>query len=49
VGEPKRQTVSVRLGDVLVQGGRVYPVASSVTDRVWYVTLPAGGIDVREA
>jgi hypothetical protein len=44
-----RKPVSVRLGDVVAQGGRVYPVASVVTDRTWYVTLPAGGIDVREA
>ena len=45
---PGRTCVSVRVGDGLAQGGRVYPVAST-NDRVWYLTLPAGGIAVREA
>jgi hypothetical protein len=44
---PDRTLVELRLGDALDQGGRLYPVESVITDRVWYVTLPAGGIGVR--
>ena len=39
-----RVVVAVKLGDVLTQGGLVYPVESVITERVWYCTLPAGGI-----
>lgn len=38
--------VEVRLGDVLAQGGRVYPVESVAVEQAWYCTLPDGGIDV---
>jgi len=47
-GEDRMQ-VEVRLEDVLAQGGLVYPVESVVTEKVWYVTLPAGSIRAREA
>ena len=43
-----RTAVEVRLQDVLSQGGLIYPVESIVTDRVWYLTLPDGGVRVRE-
>ena len=39
--------VSVRLGDVLDQGGLLYPVESVITETVWYLTLPSGSVRVR--
>lgn len=42
-----RVTVAVRLGDVLDQGGLVYPVESVITDKVWYLTLPESKIVVK--
>ncbi|MHC4940877.1 MAG: hypothetical protein ACYTHK_18195 [Planctomycetota bacterium] len=42
-----RTPVSVRLGDVLAQGGRLYPVESVITERTWYVTMPGGSVGVR--
>ena len=45
--ESGRACVELRLRDVLDQGGRVYPVESVVTERVWYFTLPEGGVRVR--
>ena len=45
---PDRKIVEVRLGDVLAQGGLVYPVESVVTEKVWYLTLPRGAVPVRE-
>jgi hypothetical protein len=44
--EEGRVTVAVRLGDVLDQGGLLYPVESVITEPVWYVTLPAGRVRV---
>ena len=41
--------IEVRLKDVLDQGGLVYPVESVITDRIWYMTLPGGGVQVRRA
>ena len=41
--------VEIRLEDVLKQGGLIYPVESVSVERVWYCTLPAESIDVREA
>ncbi len=43
-----RALVEVRLGDLLNQGGLMYPVESVTTERAWYFTLPAGGVEVRE-
>ena len=43
-----RVEVEVRLQDILGQGGRVYPVESVTVERVWYCTLPAGSVEVRE-
>jgi hypothetical protein len=40
--------VEIRLGDILKQGGLVYPVESVTVERAWYCTLPAGSIEVRE-
>ena len=40
--------VEIRLGDILNQGGLVYPVESVTVERAWYCTLPAGSIEVRE-
>jgi hypothetical protein len=37
--------VAVRLGDVLAQGGLVYPVESVTVEKAWYCTLPAGSIE----
>ena len=41
-----RVTVSVRLGDVIDQGGLVYPVESVITEPVWYLTAPSGRMRV---
>lgn len=43
-----RVEVEVRLGDVLGQGGLMYPVESVTVERAWYFTLPQGSIEVRE-
>lgn len=40
--------VEVRVEDVLSQGGLIYPVESVTVERVWYCTLPAGSVQVRE-
>jgi hypothetical protein len=47
VGGKDRVEVEVRLADLLLQGGRMYPVESVAVERVWYFTLPAGGVDAR--
>ena len=41
-----RTAVEIRLQDALEQGGRIYPVESIITDRVWYLTLPKGHVRV---
>jgi len=41
--------VEVSLGDLLAQGGRMYPVESVTVERAWYFTLPEGSIEVRAA
>ena len=46
--EAGRTGVAIRLRHVLDQGGRIYPVESIITGRVWYFTLPEGGVLVRE-
>ena len=46
--EPGRTRVELVLQDVLDQGGRLYPVESVVTQRVWYFTLPKQTVRVRE-
>ena len=46
--ESDRTAVEVRLQDALDQGGLIYPVESVITDRIWYLTLPDGGVSVRE-
>ena len=43
-----RVAVELRLQDVLDQGGLIYPVESVVTEKTWYVTLPAGDVAVRK-
>jgi hypothetical protein len=43
-----RVEVWVRLGDVLGQGGLIYPVESVTVERVWYFTLPAASVNVHE-
>jgi hypothetical protein len=40
--------VEVRLGDILDQGGLLYPVESVTVEKAWYCTLPTGGVEVRE-
>lgn len=40
--------VEVRLGDILRQGGLIYPVESVTVDRVWYCTLPSDSVEVHE-
>lgn len=40
--------VQVRLGDILSQGGLIYPVESVAVERVWYCTLPSDSVEVRE-
>lgn len=44
-----RLEVAVRLGDVLDQGGLLYPVESVTVEKAWYCTLPSGSVTVREA
>jgi hypothetical protein len=44
-----RVEVEVRLGDILRQGGLIYPVESVTVEQAWYCTLPDGKVDVREA
>lgn len=46
-GGEGRVSVEIRLGDVLAQGGLVYPVESVITERVWYCTLPSGSVAAR--
>jgi hypothetical protein len=41
--------VAVRLGDVLEQGGLIYPVESVTVERAYFCTLPAGAVSVRLA
>jgi hypothetical protein len=41
--------VEIRLGDLLAQGGRMYPVESVTVERAWYFTLPSGSVEVSEA
>jgi hypothetical protein len=43
----ERIEVEVRIGDILDQGGLIYPVESVAIERVWYCTLPAGKVTVR--
>ncbi|HEV8453718.1 MAG TPA: hypothetical protein VGQ69_06495 [Gemmatimonadales bacterium] len=43
-----RVEIEVRLQDILHQGGLLYPVESVTVERVWYCTLPAGSVEVRE-
>ncbi len=45
--EEDRVGVEIRLGDVLDQGGLIYPVESVITEKVWYLTLPTGSVRVR--
>jgi len=45
---PGRTGVEIRLQDALDQGGRIYAVESVITGRVWYLTLPQGGVLVRK-
>ena len=45
--EDERVAVEVRLGDLVDQGSRLYPVESVTTERVWYLTLPERGVLVR--
>ena len=40
--------VAVRLGDILRQGGLIYPVESVTVERAWYCTLPSESVEVRE-
>jgi hypothetical protein len=44
--EDGRVTVALRLGTALQQGGLIYPVQSVITEAVWYITLPAGRVQV---
>ena len=41
--------VEIQLGEILRQGGLIYPVESVTVERAWYCTLPTGSIEVREA
>jgi hypothetical protein len=40
--------VEVQLQEILRQGGLLYPVESVTVERVWYCTLPADSVEVRE-
>jgi hypothetical protein len=39
--------VEARLGDLLAQGAKVYPVESVTVEKAWYCTMPAGEVVVR--
>jgi hypothetical protein len=41
-----RTSIAVRLQDVLDQGGLIYPVESTITKGVWYLTFPEGSVMV---
>src|SRR5688572_12746565 len=43
----ERIEVEVRLGDILTQGGLIYPVESVAIERDWYCTMPSGKVTVR--
>jgi len=43
----ERMEVVVRLGDILDQGGLVYPVESVAIEKAWYCTIPTGVVTVR--
>jgi hypothetical protein len=43
-----RVEVCARLGDLLDQGGLIYPVESVSVERVWYFTLPGTSVTVQE-
>jgi hypothetical protein len=43
-----RVSVSVKLRDIIDQGGLIYPVESVTTESVWYFTLPSGQVRVTE-
>jgi hypothetical protein len=43
-----RVQVEVRLGDILEQGGLIYPIESVTVEKAWYCTMPAGSVEVRE-
>lgn len=43
----ERMEVMVRLGDLLDQGGLIYPVESVAIEKVWYCTMPSGVVNVR--
>lgn len=45
--EEDRVVVELEVGDVLEQGGCLYPVESVITEKVWYATLPSGKVRVR--
>lgn len=42
-----RVEVDVRVGDLLDQGGLLYPVESVITETTFYATLPSGSVAVR--
>ena len=44
----ERVSVSVKLQDIVDQGGLIYPVESVTTESVWYFTLPSGQVRVSE-
>jgi len=41
--------VEARLGELLAQGGLMYPVQSVTVQKAWYFTLPEGSVEVRDA
>ena len=43
---PERKCVSVRLGDILDQGGAIYKDESSGEPSSWYLTMPEGKVKI---
>lgn len=43
----ERIEVEVRLGDILDQGGLIYPVESVAIEKAWYCTIPSGSVEVK--
>jgi hypothetical protein len=43
---PEKKCVKVRLGDIIKQGGLLYPDFSTFSEGCFYMTMPGGFVDV---
>jgi hypothetical protein len=44
--DPKRICISVRLGEILRQGGKIYQDPSSGEPNSWFLTMPEGSVRI---